>query len=63
MSQGLGEFPPPVLPSQAMDPTAEGSPSRDEADAQRYQAEPVPAGEFESIEDPLAWDADGWDGF
>ncbi|MBL8113676.1 MAG: hypothetical protein JNK60_12380 [Acidobacteria bacterium] len=40
-----------------------GSPSRDAADALRYQTEPVRAGEFESIEDPLAWDADGWDGF
>lgn len=30
-------------------------------DAALYLASPVKTGEFASDEDPLAWDADGWD--
>jgi hypothetical protein len=32
-----------------------------ERDAALYLASPVKPGEFASDEDPLAWDADGWD--
>jgi hypothetical protein len=32
-----------------------------ERDAAVYAASPPKQGEFESDEDPLAWDADGWD--
>jgi hypothetical protein len=32
-----------------------------ERDAALYLASPVKPGEFASDEDPLAWDAEGWD--
>ena len=31
-------------------------------DAAAYTAQPVKADEFGGDEDPLAWDADGWEG-
>jgi hypothetical protein len=30
-------------------------------DAQMYQALPPKPGEFDADDDPLAWDADGWE--
>lgn len=32
-------------------------------DAAAYQAHPLATGEFSTDDDPLAWDADGWENF
>jgi hypothetical protein len=36
--------------------------TRGDDDSQAYADEPVRDGEFTSDIDPLAWDADGWEG-